>query len=139
MAGSPAPASAPVSAPTIRVLTAWVRWLPAGLPEGGYLTLTNTGDKPLSLERATSSAFADVMIHRSVTHGSEVRMMPVKAITIAAHATLDFESQGYHLMLMQPTAAVATAKQIPVTLYFSGGASVTVPFEMRRNPASSSP
>ena len=137
-AGSGA-ASSVAPPPTIHVLAAWVRWLPAGLPEAGYLTLANTGDKPLSLERATSPAYEDVSIHQSVMRGNEEQMVPVKSIAIAAHATLDFQSQGYHLMLMQPTAAAASAKQVPVTLYFSNGASLTVPLEIRRNPNKATP
>ena len=125
------------SAPSVRVLAAWVRWLPAGLPAAGYLTLVNTGDKPLSLERASSASYGDVSIHRSITHGTNVQMTPVKEITIAAHSTLEFESQGYHLMLMQPTASAA-AGQVPVTLYFSDGSSLVVPFEIRRTPAGGS-
>src|SRR5271169_4584354 len=31
------------SAPSIRVKDAWIRWLPAGVPSGGYATLINTG------------------------------------------------------------------------------------------------
>jgi hypothetical protein len=120
---------------TVRVLEAWIRWLPAGLPAAGYLTLVNTGDKPISLERASSSSYRDVSIHRSTTHGGNVQMAPVDEITIPAHATLEFESQGYHLMLMQPAAATATAEQLPVMLHFSDGSSLDVPFEIRRTPA----
>jgi hypothetical protein len=119
----------------VTVLAAWVRWLPAGLPAAGYLTLKNTGDTPVSLQRASSPSYGDVSIHRSITRGSNVQMTPVERITIPAHATLDFEPLGYHLMLMQPTASAATARQVPVTLYFSDGSSLHVPFEIRKTPA----
>jgi periplasmic copper chaperone A len=124
--------------PTIRVLAAWIRWLPGGLPAAGYLTLTNTGDKALALEAASSASYRDVSIHRSVSHGSTVEMRPVKELTLAAHTTLEFESTGYHLMLMQPTAAADSAAKIPITLHFSDGSSLTVPFEVRKSPAGGS-
>jgi copper(I)-binding protein len=124
--------------PTVRVLAAWIRWLPAGLPAAGYLTLTNTGDKALALEAASSPYYGDVSIHRSIAHGTRIEMTPVKELELEPHTTLEFESAGYHLMLMQPTASADTAAKIPLTLRFSDGSSLLVPFEVRRNPAAGS-
>jgi copper(I)-binding protein len=124
--------------PAIRVLVAWIRWLPGGLPAAGYLTLTNTGDKALALDGASSASYRDVSIHRSVTHGTTVEMTPVKELTLEPHATLEFESSGYHLMLMQPAATADSASAIPITLHFSDGSVLTVPFQVRRNPAGNS-
>jgi copper(I)-binding protein len=133
---NPALANSPAAPkPTIRVLAAWIRWLPGGLPAAGYLTLTNTGDKALALDTASSASYRDVSIHRSIAHGTTVEMTPVKELTLPAHTTLEFESTGYHLMLMQPTAAADTAAKIPITLHFSDGSILTVPFEVRRNSA----
>lgn len=135
----PAPPNLPpASKPTIRVLTAWIRWLPAGLPAAGYLTLTNTGDKTLALEAASSPSYGEISIHRSVTHGATEEMMPVKAVTLEPHQTLEFQSTGYHLMLMQPAASADTSAKIPITLRFSDGSVLTVPFEVRKNPATDS-
>ncbi len=134
----PALATSPAALkPTIQVLAAWIRWLPAGLPAAGYLSLTNIGDKPVALERASSPAYRDVTIHRSVHHGTGVQMTPVKHLVLEPHATLEFESSGYHLMLMQPTvsADAAAATATPITLYFSDGSSLTVPFQIRKSPA----
>src|SRR5262249_44547279 len=33
----------------VSVTDAWIRWVPAGNPAGGYFTLHNTGDKPITL------------------------------------------------------------------------------------------
>jgi copper(I)-binding protein len=124
--------------PTIRVLAAWIRWLPGGLPAAGYLTLTNTGDKALALDAASSPSYRDVSIHRSITHGTNVEMRPVNELTLQPHTTLEFESTGYHLMLMQPTGSADTAIEIPITLHFSDGSSLVVPFQVRKNPAGGS-
>lgn len=129
---APSPPSAPM--PTIRVLSAWIRWLPAGLPTAGYLTLTNTGDKALALETASSPSYGEVSIHRSITRGTTEEMMPVKAITLEPHQTLEFQSTGYHLMLMRPAASADTSAKIEITLHFSDGSVLTVPFEVRKNP-----
>jgi copper(I)-binding protein len=65
-------------------------------------------------------------------------MTPVKELEVEPHATLDFESAGYHLMLMQPTGSADTAIEIPITLHFSDGSSLVVPFQVRKNPAGGS-
>ena len=135
LADPPPQNSAPAPKPAIRALTAWIRWLPAGLPAAGYLTLTNTGDETLALEAASSPSYGDVSIHRSVTHGATEEMIPVKAVTLEPHQTLEFQSTGYHLMLMRPAASADTSAKIPITLYFSDGSVLTVPFEVRKNPA----
>jgi copper(I)-binding protein len=124
-----------VAEPTIQVVAAWIRWLPAGLPRAGYLTLSNTGDKALRLVAVSSPSYADVSIHRTVTHGDVEDMVSVKEITLEAHKMLEFETTGYHLMLMQPTASVDTSTRISITLRFSDGSALTVPFEVRRNAA----
>ena len=124
--------------PTIQVLAAWIRWLPAGLPRAGYLTLSNTGDKALRLVAVSSPSYEDVSIHRTVTHGDMEDMVPVKEITLEPHETLEFETTGYHLMLMQPTASADTSSRISVALRFSDGSALTVPLEVRRNPAGGS-
>ena len=130
--------SPPARQPAIRVLSAWIRWLPAGVPAAGYLSLTNTGDKALTLEAASSPSYADISIHRSVVHGGTEEMTPVKALTIAPHQTLEFQSTGYHLMLMQPSPSADTSSKIPITLKFADGSVLTVPFEVRKTPAAGS-
>jgi hypothetical protein len=130
--------SPPAPQPAIRVLSAWIRWLPAGVPAAGYLTLTNTGDKALTLDAASSPSYGDVSIHRSVMHGSTEEMTPVKALTIAPHQTLEFQSTGYHLMLMHAAASADTSSKIPITLKFSDGSVLTVPFDVRKTPAAGS-
>lgn len=124
--------------PPIQVLAAWIRWLPAGLPAAGYLTLVNTGDKPLRLVAASSPAYRDVSLHRTVTHGDVEDMVPVKEITLEPHKTLEFETTGYHLMLMQPTASASNGTRVSIVLRFSDGSVLTVPFEVRKGPAEGS-
>jgi len=118
--------------PAIQVLAAWIRWLPADLPAAGYLTLVNTGDKTLRLVAVSSSAYRDVSLHRTVTHGDVEDMVPVKEIALEPHKTLEFETTGYHLMLMQPTASANTGARVSIVLRFSDGSVLTVPFEVRK-------
>jgi len=131
LADPSAGADAPAPAPTIRVEKAWIRWLPTGVPAGGYLTLTNTGDRALILIDVSSPAFGEVMLHRTRNRAGTVEMLPVERITIEAHTTLDFASLGYHLMLMQESKPLRPGDRVPITLRFEDGATLTVSFEVR--------
>jgi copper(I)-binding protein len=122
----PAPPASP-----IQIRDCWVRWLPANLPAGGYLTLVNDSDVPVSLIGAASAAYAEVSIHRSTVQGGSTRMMPVSAITIRAHATLNFADAGYHLMLQQPKKALQPGDHVPITLKFAARAPIEAQFELR--------
>jgi copper(I)-binding protein len=132
LAGMPAIGATPAEAPTIRVEDAWIRWLPAGVPAGGYATLTNTGDKPLMLIAVSSPDYGEVSMHRSGEHQGMMEMTPVTQIAIAAHSSLNFAAAGYHFMLMQPHKSVKLGDRVPITLRFADGASLTVQFEVRK-------
>jgi periplasmic copper chaperone A len=132
-ANSPSDASAPgQSVPGLTVKDAWIRWLPAGLPAGGYLTLANSSDRPLVLVSASSTAYGEVGLHRTMHHGGMSKMTPVASVTIPAHGSLDFAASGYHLMLMQPTRAISPGEHLPITLHFQSGETQTVEFQVRK-------
>ena len=117
---------------TIQVRQAWIRWLPGSVPAGGYLTLINGSDRPVSLVAVTSPGYGTVAMHRSQLRDGLSTMVAVESIIIAAHSTLDFASQGYHLMLTAPPILVQPGDQVPVTLIFGDGTRLTVPFELRQ-------
>jgi copper(I)-binding protein len=127
--------SAAGAASSIHVDNPWIRWLPAGVPAAGYLTLVNAGDETYALIAAESAYFGSVTIHRSVAHEGSMRMEEVKAIAVAPHSRVDFGAQGYHLMLMNPLRSIESAKEIPITLHFRDGTSLTIPFEVRKPAA----
>jgi copper(I)-binding protein len=75
LAATPALSDAPAAAAPqrVRVEDAWIRSLPAGLPAGGYIRLSNVGDTAVNLVAASSPAYAEVSIHRSVESGGTNR------------------------------------------------------------------
>ena len=115
----------------VRIVQAWIRWLPANLPAGGYLTLVNDRDQAVILVAARSAAYGSVALHRTLNSGGVTRMVPVPSITVPAHATLDFAAHGYHLMLMQPLRTVKPGMQVPLVLQFAGGGSLHVAAEVK--------
>jgi len=135
-AAVPAGASLPAVAAgkaTPRVDAAWIRWLPGTIPAAGYLTLTNLGDRPEALVSASSPAFGDVSLHRTESSGGNMQMQGIDRITVPPHATLAFETTGFHLMLMQPAAFVKPGVHVTITLQFADAPPLPVDFEVR-NP-----
>jgi hypothetical protein len=122
----------------VKVREAWVRWLPGKLPAGGYLTLVNDGDQPVSLVAASCPDYGAVSLHRSVELGGTSRMVAVHQIAVAPHSTLQFAAQGYHLMLERPSHALKPGDHVAITLRFAATPPQTVSFELRAPGASES-
>jgi periplasmic copper chaperone A len=122
----------PSSGPSqLSIRDAWIRWLPSGLPAAGYMTLVNGSDRALELTAVSGDAYREIGLHRSVTQSGMSRMESVNAISVPPHSALRFEAGGYHLMLMQPTHALAPGDHVALTLHFAGGATRSVNFEVR--------
>jgi copper(I)-binding protein len=130
-----AAAATPTS--TIAVSDAWIRWLPANLPAGGYVTLRNTGAQVQVLTGATSPDFGEVSLHHSSQRDGVSQMQPVSRVEIPAGGALSFAAGSYHLMLEQPTRPLKPGDQVSITLHFAGGSSTTAQFEVR-SPSGSS-
>ena len=127
VAGSVASHAAP---PPVSVTEAKLRWLPGDLPMAGYFRITSHAKSPMYLVGATSPAFGEVMLHRSVEEAGVSRMEPVDRVTLNPGQTVGFVPGGYHLMLMQRRQDVHTGQEVPVTLRFSDGATVTARFRV---------
>ncbi|MDE2120924.1 MAG: copper chaperone PCu(A)C [Betaproteobacteria bacterium] len=123
----------------VRVSDAWIRWLPAGLPAGGYMRLHNDGAHMVALIGASSADYGEVMVHHSEMKNGTMHMLPVEKVEIPAHGDQMFQPGGYHIMLMHPRKPVAPGQQVPITLKFSDGTTLEVPFEVRKPDASDAP
>ncbi|TPG05435.1 copper chaperone PCu(A)C [Rhodanobacter glycinis] len=110
---------------------AWIRVLPGDLPAGAYVTLQNDGDQPAALSGASSTIYADVMLHQSSTAGGMSRMAMVDAVTVPAHGKAVLAPAGYHLMLTQPSAPVKPGDTIQLTLKFTDGSTLATDFIAR--------
>lgn len=113
------------------VSDAWLRYIPGGAPSGGYFTLTNRGDKPLSLVGAECADFGMVMIHRTIERGGMSTMRPVHELTVTPGKSVEFAPGGYHLMLMRPRHPLRPGGRLPVTLRFADGSSLAVEFVVK--------
>jgi copper(I)-binding protein len=119
------------SAADVQVDNAWIRWLPAGLPNAGYMTLLNKGSADRLLIAVSSPAYGEVSIHQSLEAHGVSSMRPVDSIALKPHAVVRFAEGGYHLMLMQPGRPVHPGDKVVMTLHFAEGPPVDVIFSVR--------
>jgi len=122
-------AAGAASAGDITVSDGWFRTLPGTAPAGGYFTIHNAGDKPVSLTSASSPACGMLMLHKSETQGGVASMEMVDGIDVPPRGKVDFAPGGYHLMCMQPKMKPGT--KVPVKLEFFGGTNVTASFTVK--------
>jgi copper(I)-binding protein len=115
----------------VQATDAWIRWLPADIPSGAYLTLTNSGSTPRVLVSAVSPDFGEVSFHLTHTADGMSEMSAVGALTISPRSRLQFAPGGYHIMLMQPLRTLHPGDHVPITLQFADGSSLQVSFAVR--------
>ena len=116
---------------SLTVSDGWIRALPAKVPAGGYFTLSNDSGRRMALTGASSPACGMLMLHKTDTESGMASMNDVTAIPIAVGAHVSFAPGGYHLMCMDPTAAIEPGNKVPVTLIFLDGTKVTTTFAVR--------
>jgi periplasmic copper chaperone A len=129
LGGAAAPCGEPT--PDIQVKEAWIRWLPANVPGGGYMTVINTGPAARVLIGASSADYGEVGIHQTRIRNGMSEMTPVGSVELRPHVPVRFAEGGYHLMLMQPKRSLKPGDRVLITLRFAQGPSVEVPFEVR--------
>lgn len=115
----------------VTVTGGWIRALPGNAPAGGYFTLTNDSGHRIVLTGAESPVCGMLMLHKTETESGMASMSGVTSIPIAVGGHVTFAPGGYHLMCMNPTAAVEPGNKVPVTLIFEDGTKVTSEFAVR--------
>jgi copper(I)-binding protein len=117
--------------PDIQVKEAWIRWLPANVPGGGYMTVINTGSAVRVLIGASSPDYGEVGMHQTRLRDGVNEMTPVASIELRPRIPVRFAEGGYHLMLLHPKRPLEPGDRVLITLRFAQGPSVEVPFEVR--------
>jgi copper(I)-binding protein len=118
-------------AQAITAKDAWVRWLPNNLPAAGYVTLANSGDKPVDLVDISSNDYGDAMLHQTVSNGSSQKMVMVDKLTVPAHGQVAIAPGGYHVMLEDAKHKIAPGDTVHLTLKFSDGETLDTPFTVK--------
>jgi copper(I)-binding protein len=72
-----------------------------------------------------------LMLHKSESRNGVGTMDDVASIEIPAGGTLKFAPGGYHLMCMDPTAAMKPGAGVTVTLKFADGTKTSASFAVK--------
>ncbi|MGP6427373.1 MULTISPECIES: copper chaperone PCu(A)C [Pseudomonas] len=103
-----------VSAQT-KVDDAWVRaTVPNQSASGAFMSVTADSDSKLL--SVASPAAKDVQIHEMSMKNDVMSMGPVKSVDLPAGKAVNFDPNGYHVMLMGLTAQLKEGDSVPLTL-----------------------
>ena len=121
----------------LQVRAAWIREPPPGVTTlAGYALLTNAGSSPLTLQELRSALFARIQMHQSMLHQGMAMMMPLASVNIAPGATVRFEPDGKHFMLIDPKRVLQAGEQVPIELIDGNGCATTATFVVSKNAPS---
>ena len=119
--------AAPEAEPGL-ALTGATLVLPAvkGNPAGGYFTLVNNGEKPVTLAGVSVSGAARAEMHE--TKGGS--MEPLASLEIKPGETVKFERGGKHIMAFDLDAKLAPGGTGELTLTFADGDKISAPLKL---------
>lgn len=111
----------------IQIRDPWVQSAPPGAKVlAGYLEINNAGKKQRVLTGASSPAFGQIGIHRTVMHGDMAHMEHLNELPIPPNSSVAFQPGGLHFMLMDAKKLLHVGDQVPMTLTFSNGEKIAV-------------
>jgi periplasmic copper chaperone A len=121
----------------LQVRAAWIREPPPGMTTlAGYALLTNTGSSPVTLQELRSALFARIQMHETMLHQGMAMMMPLTSLNITPGATVRFEPDGKHFMLIDPKRVLHAGEQVPIELIDGNGCTTTATFVVSKDAPS---
>jgi hypothetical protein len=92
---------ATVTMADIQVDDAWIAANPPGSRVAAmYLTLTNTGDEPITVTSIEVDGVPRVMIHETIEENGQLKMRHRGSLRLDAGETITMSPGGLHVMLM---------------------------------------
>ncbi len=110
-------------------------WIPKAPPVArvlaGYMTVENRTDSARTIVGAESPAFDRIEIHRTITRDGMSGMERQPRVEIPPRDRVRFSSGGLHLMLIDPRSPLKGGEEVTITLKFSDGETLAIPFTIR--------
>jgi copper(I)-binding protein len=95
-------------------------WIPEAPPVAdvmaAYLTIENTGSKPVKIISVSCPEFNGVMMHKTVTENGMSRMIHLGSLTVAPKSKAVFKRGGMHVMLMGPKHPFKVGDKVPMSI-----------------------
>ena len=111
--------------PALQIEQAWARQVPGSDVAAVYLTLRNTGDKPVSVVAIESPLASSAMIHQTKIESGMSRMRPQSALVVQPGQAVKLAPGAIHIMLMD-VRPLTTGEIVPLVLKLADGSSVKV-------------
>ena len=106
---------------SLSVIEPWIRAAPPGaMVNAGYMTLRNTGQSDIIIDKVTSPEFVMIEMHRTVVQNGLTRMLPQERLVVPAGGELKLHPGGLHLMMMQPKRELGAGDAVELSLYGKG-------------------
>lgn len=106
---------------------AWIREVPPSSPVAAvFLTLTNSGEKPVRLLAIESPLAEKVHWHDMVREGGVMRMKVQRKVMLPARSRVELAPGGGHLMLLGLRQPLGVGMKVPLTLRFDNRQSLSV-------------
>lgn len=110
----------------------WSRATPAGASvAGGYMKITNSGDKPDRLVGGSWGDGGKIEVHEMATANGVMTMRPLReGLPLPANATVELKPGSYHLMMMGVKTPFKDGQSVKGTLVFETAGTVAVEFKV---------
>jgi len=116
----------------LRVDNAYLPALPpTAMTMAAYLTITNTGDSDRTITGISAELFSMAHLHKTVMEDGISKMGMMHKLIIKPGQTVSMEPGGLHIMLMRPKKGAVAKGEVPITLTFSDGETLSVVAEIR--------
>lgn len=106
--------------------------IPGSNVTAAYMTISNTSDKAITLQKVSSIISDRVEIHEHTMADGMMRMREVGKITIPANGNVVLEPSGLHLMIFSLKQQITEKNVIPFTLYFSNETKINIQLPVYR-------
>ena len=111
----------------IQVLNATARTTLPGMPSSAaYMTIRNNGKKQVQVLSVSSPVAKKTEIHTTVMNDGMMKMQRVDNLSIQPGEGLELKPGSYHVMLMGLEKTIEPTTQVPITMTFSNGNTITV-------------
>ena len=118
---------------SIAVIEPWIRAAPPGaMVNAGYMTLRNTGQSDIIIDKVTSPEFAMIEMHRTVVQNGLARMVPQDHLVVPAGGELKLRPGGIHLMMMQPKRELRAGDTVKLSLHGKGAPIIVTKAPVRK-------
>lgn len=104
-----------------------IKTTPPGITNSAaYFTISNNGEKDITLIDVTSDAAQRVEMHEHVVSNGAMKMQKMGPLTIPAKGSASFQPGGSHIMFIGVTNNIKSGDKIDITLSFDDGTTKTI-------------